>query len=136
MPTPLMIRLPKDADLLETLNAVCAEHGITRGSVQCIGAVEKAVLGFYRQDEQKYVDHELTEELEILIGAGNVSIKDGKPFVHMHLTLSREDGSCLGGHALPGTVIFACEAIITPIDGAPLVRDLDEPTGLPLWKRD
>ena len=134
MATPVLCRLPKGADLLEALNALCKDQNITRGTVQLIGAVERATLSFYRQDEQKYYDHALPEPLEILSGLGNVSLKDGQPFVHLHLILGRESGECLGGHAMPGCIIFACEACITPLEGAPLVRELDSPTGLPLWK--
>jgi predicted DNA-binding protein with PD1-like motif len=127
-------RLPKDADLIETLNAICAEQGIERGVVQLIGAVQKAKLGYYIQAEQRYVFHEVNEAMEILSGMGNVSLKDGKPFVHLHLTLSKQDCSTMGGHAMPGCVIFAAECAIFPIEGAPLVRELDAATGLPLWK--
>jgi predicted DNA-binding protein with PD1-like motif len=128
-------RLPKDADLIETLNALCAEHGIERGVVQVIGALQKAKLGYYIQAEQRYVSHEVNEAVEILTGVGNVSLKDGKPFVHLHLTLSREDYSCLGGHTMPGCVIFAAEASIIALDGPSLIRELDTATGLPLWKK-
>jgi hypothetical protein len=127
-------RLPKGGDLLESLNTICADRGYTRGTVQLIGALEKAALGFYRQAEQRYVSHEVDENVEILAGLGNISIKDGKPFVHLHLTLGREDGTCLGGHAMPGCIVFACEAALLPLEGPELVRAPDQPTGLPLWR--
>ena len=130
----IMKRLPKGADLMETLTALCEEENITKGSVQVIGAVEKAVVSYYRQDERKYVDLVLDQHLEILSGMGNISLKDGKPFVHLHVVLSKESGECLGGHAMPGIVIFASEAIITEVEGEPLEREYDEPTGLFLWK--
>lgn len=136
MSSHFMGRLPKGSDLLESLNALCAEQNITRGSVQLIGALEKAALSFYLQDKKEYVSHDFDEPNEILAGLGNVSIKDGKPFVHLHLTLGMEDMRCVGGHAMPGCVVFACEAIIQPLEGAPLVRGFDEPTGLPLWEEE
>ncbi|MCA1945524.1 MAG: DNA-binding protein [Desulfovibrio sp.] len=129
----LLKRLPKGADLLDALTAVCKEHHVTRGSVQVIGALEKAMLGFYLQHEQRYISHAVDEHVEILMGAGNVSLKDGEPFIHLHLTLSRHDGSCLGGHAMAGCPIFAAEACILRLEGKPLVRGLDEATGLYLW---
>jgi predicted DNA-binding protein with PD1-like motif len=75
----------------------------------------------------------VNEHVEILSGQGNVSLKDGKPFVHLHLVLGRSDGSCLGGHAAAGCKIFACEAAILALDGPALVREPDEATGLALW---
>ncbi len=127
-------RLPKGADLLEALTAICTERGYTRGTVQVIGALERASVGFYHQDTKRYTTHEVNENVEVLAGQGSVSIKDGAPMVHLHLVLGREDGSCLGGHAMPGCVVFAAEATILPLEGPPLVRAFDEATGLPLWK--
>ena len=135
MTAPLLLRLPTDADLLAALTEACASAAVDRGSVQVIGALRRAVTGYYHQDEKRYEHHVFDEPLEILAGLGNVSLKDDAPFVHLHLTLGRADGSCLGGHAMAGCVIFAAEALITPIPGAPLIRALDAGTGLPLWKR-
>lgn len=134
MSEPFLLRLPKGQDLLAAVKAACDERGITKAQVQLIGALERASLSYYLQDERKYVGYELPEHCEILCGAGNVSLKDGESFVHLHLTLSRADGSCLGGHAMPGCPIFAAEACIMPVGGEPLERGFDEATGLFLWR--
>jgi predicted DNA-binding protein with PD1-like motif len=131
---PLLVRLPKGADLLNALNAACQARGITKAAVQVIGALERATLGYYLQDERRYISYDLPEHCEVLCGAGNVSLKDGEAFVHLHLTLSKSDGSCLGGHAMEGCPIFAAEALLLPLPGADLVRGFDEPTGLFLWQ--
>ncbi len=129
----ILVRLPKGADLLQEINAVCKQKKIRRGSVQVIGALECASLGFYLQDERRYVNHDIDENVEILCGLGNVSIKDGEPFVHMHLTLGKSDLSVIGGHTLPGCKIFAAELCIVELEGEELVRGMDDATGLPLW---
>jgi hypothetical protein len=134
MAQQLMLRLPKGEDLQETLNSLCAEHKVTRGMVKCIGALEKATLAYYHQEGGEYESFEIGEPVEILAGVGNVSLKDGEPFVHMHLTVGLKNGDAKGGHLMPGCPIFACEAVILEIPGAPLEREFDEPTGLPLWK--
>ena len=131
---PVLVRLPKGADLLDALRDACATRGITKAAVQVIGALEHARLGYYLQDERRYVSYGLPEHCEILCGAGNVSLKDGAAFVHLHLTLSRSDGSCLGGHAMAGCPVFAAEALLLPVPGADLARGFDEATGLQLWQ--
>lgn len=133
MNTPLLVRLPKGADLLDALVTVCQEKGITKGHISCIGALEKAVLGYYPQDTRQYVTHTLDAGTEILAGLGNISLKDGEPAIHLHLTLLKSDFTITGGHAMPGNILFAGEACITPIDGPRLHRGLDAATGLPLW---
>jgi predicted DNA-binding protein with PD1-like motif len=131
---PVLIRLPKGADLLTALRDACATRGITKAAIQVIGALERAKMGYYLQDERRYISYELPEHCEILCGAGNVSLKDGEAFVHLHLTLSKADGSCLGGHAMEGCPIFAAEAFIQPVPGPDLARGFDEATGLFLWQ--
>ncbi len=131
---PVLVRLPKGMDLLCALRSACDARGITKAAVQVIGALTCARLGYYLQDERRYVSYELPEHCEILMGAGNVSLKDAEAFVHLHLTLSRSDGSTLGGHAMEGCPIFAAEALLLPVPGPDLTRGFDEPTGLFLWQ--
>lgn len=131
---PVLVRLPKGADLLTALKDACTARGITKAAIQVIGALECAKLGYYLQDERRYIDYALPEHCEILCGAGNVSLKDGQAFVHLHLSLSKSDGSCLGGHAMEGCPVFAAEAVLLPVPGAELARGFDEATGLFLWQ--
>lgn len=130
----LMGKLPHGADLLEELTAVCEKENITLGTVQAIGAVQKACIGYYDQDTHTYEFDTLDQHLEIVSLLGNISLRDGKPMVHAHVTLSDEKNVCCGGHLGSGTIVFACEFVITSCDGPHLVRDHDEQTGLPLWK--
>lgn len=131
----LLVRLPKGEDLLASLVAVCLEKNIAKGHVSLVGALEKAVLGYYPQDTREYAVQTLEEGTEILAGLGNVSLKDGQPVVHLHLTLLKRDFTVTGGHAMPGSILFAGEACLTPIEGPHLHRSLDAATGLPLWDR-
>lgn len=43
---------------------------------------------------------------------GNVSLKDGEPFVHVHVVLSRKDMTTLGGHLIKGRVNPFIELVI------------------------
>lgn len=129
----VMGRLPFAGDLLEELNGICRTHNITLGRVEALGAVSQARLGFYHQSDKTYQFLTFDEPMEITNLVGNISLKDGLPFVHAHVTLSDHQGRAWGGHLAPGTTIFACEAIIQPFLGTPLNRGLDQQTGLPLW---
>lgn len=136
----LIGRLPHNGDLLEELNAFCIEKDVRTGWISLIGAVKKIKLGFYNQQEQKYI---LSDEknaqndrpLEIASCTGNISIKEGKPFVHLHIVVSDEEDKAFGGHVMPGTIIFAGEFMIHSFEGEELVREFDAETGLPLWKK-
>lgn len=126
-------RLSHGADLLEEMTDRCKELGIRFGHIEAIGAVRKARLAYYDQAKQEYGHFEINEPLEIASLTGNVSLKDGQPMVHAHVTLSDEKGKTCGGHLAPGTIIFAAEIVIQSFNEEPLKRGKDEETGLPLW---
>lgn len=131
--TSFMGRLVHGADLLEELQNFCRSHNIRSGRISAIGAVQKARLGYYNQQARRYHFNEIDRPLEIIGLSGNISLRDGEPMVHAHLTLADEKGRAFGGHLAPGNIVFACEFIIDDFGGENFQRSLDETTGLPLW---
>ncbi len=129
-----MGKLKFGADLLDELTTVCRECGICLGRIEAFGAVSKARIGYYYQDAREYDFFEIDKHLEITKLIGNISIRDDKPMVHAHITLSDSQGNAFGGHLAPGTIIFSCEFIINSYEGPDYIRDYDTQTGLPLWK--
>jgi predicted DNA-binding protein with PD1-like motif len=127
-------RLPHDSDLATWLNGFAHDNGISAGTVSVIGAVKKAVVAFYDQQEQTYGEISRNENLEIVYCAGNVSIRDGKPFAHCHAMFSDKRGATFGGHMVEGTTVFAAEAHFQELLGGEYVRERDSVTGLPLWR--
>jgi predicted DNA-binding protein with PD1-like motif len=124
------------ADLYESISRICTEEDIKIGKVTALGAVTKAALAYYDQEKKEYKPIAFDEHLEILNCTGNVSLKDGKPFVHMHATLADSQGSVLGGHVTTGTLVFACEVTIEELEGKALDRNMDENSGLSLWGKN
>lgn len=129
----LMGRISFRGDLLNELTELCASEGITLGRVEAIGAVSRAQIGFYNQQTRKYQNLVLEKEMEITSFSGNISLKDGKPFVHAHILLSDDTGATVGGHLMEGTQVFACEFIVEEFSGRTFERGFDEDTGLSLW---
>ncbi|RLC22318.1 MAG: DNA-binding protein [Deltaproteobacteria bacterium] len=128
-----MGKLGHGLDLLEEITAVCERENIRLGRVEAIGAVKSARIGYYDQEAREYRFLTLDQPLEILSLIGNVSLRDGRPMVHAHITLADASGKAWGGHLAPGTVIFACEITLEAFEGPRLERAFDDETGLPLW---
>lgn len=126
-------------DLIYGLETFCQENAITAAWVNIIGALSKATLSYYEQIGHKYVNKSLNGEFEIVSCSGNISLKEGKPFAHLHIVLSDTQYQCLGGHLIPGsTSVFAGEFVLHVLTGQAsespeLSRCLDEKTGLALW---
>ncbi len=132
----IMGRLSKGADLLASLTQLCLNENVQLGVVRAIGAVTRARVGYYHQDRRTYSYLEFDGPHEIINLEGNISLKDGQPFVHAHIALMAEDGRMVGGHLAEGTEIFACEYVITellPERNRTFERFFDEATGLYLW---
>ncbi len=126
-------RIPHGSDLLNSLTDFVKEKGIKLGRLQMIGAVQRAVAGFYDSEAEKYENFVFEKPMEVLSLVGNVSLKDGQPFIHAHITLSDEKGQSFGGHLMEGTIVFAAEFIIEELEGENLEREFDKTTGLALW---
>jgi predicted DNA-binding protein with PD1-like motif len=130
----LVGRLERGEDLYGAVEEYCVKNDVRLAWVQALGAVTRLAYFYYDQLEKKYHQKFQEERLEILNCTGNVSLKDGRPFPHLHITCADHEGRASGGHLTPGTEVFACEVSIFVLKGdSPLVRGFDPATGLALW---
>ena len=123
-------------DLLASLTAFADEHNINMAVFSAIGAVFSATLGYYDQSTKDYVTYRENTPLEIISCTGNISLKEGMPFVHAHAVLSDGKGRTTGGHLFSETPVFAGEFYIRELTGSPFSRFYDETTGLMLWSNE
>lgn len=128
-----MGKLAHGSDLLEEIKNICIKEDIRLARIEALGAVQKACIGYYDQNALEYQFIDLDQHLEITNLVGNISLKDGNPIAHAHITFADSTGKAFGGHLAPGTIVFACEFILEAFDGPAFTRGLDEVTGLPLW---
>lgn len=128
-----MIRLLPGDDLLGGLNRAAAELGFRAATLQIVGAVRSLAIAYFNQETKSYEPHRWEGGLEISGGIGNVSLKDGQPFVHLHVTGSNRDGSAVAGHLVEGTEVYMIEAYFRAFEGEAPIRELDEEVGLPVW---
>jgi uncharacterized protein len=130
----ILERLEHDADLHFAIKEVFQNAGIRMGIFSAIGAVKKAAIGFYVQEERRFMTRYINQPAEIVSCTGNVSEADGDILVHAHIVLAYEDGLTVGGHLMEGTKIFAGELSGVELMGTQLTRLYDDVTGLKLWK--
>ena len=124
-------RLEHGRDWREQIEAFADREGIDAAFFFGLGAVEDATLLFYDQDAREYDPVEFDEPFEVTAAVGNVSRLEDERFAHTHVTLSREDGTALGGH-LDSATTFAGELYVREFDTR-LERAHDETTDLDLW---
>jgi predicted DNA-binding protein with PD1-like motif len=130
-----MVRIRHDADLIQSILQLARSKGIGAGSFTAIGALKRAKLGYYDQKNRRYREMMFESPHELVSCVGNVSLSEGKPFVHAHVVLADEKGNTRAGHLLEG-VVFAAEVHLRQLEGPKLERTLDEVTNLWLWEEE
>lgn len=128
-----VVSIKNHTEITQAVAAFAKEHGIKAGTVQGIGAVKEAVLRFFDPATKEYVDKTFAQQMEISNLTGNISQKDGEPYIHLHITLGCADYSTISGHLLSAVIHGAGELAIEKFDGE-TDRYFDEETGLNLYK--
>mgnify|MGYP001417912880 CR=1 FL=1 len=107
----LAVRLDEGEEAVSTLVSALQRHNITAGVIPTfIGALRDCRLILRKGHEEKVESH-----VEV-VGNGNVSLYEGKPFVHLHVSAGNDKGVWVG-HLVEGTVDIFCEAMVIPISG-------------------
>lgn len=109
--------------------AVAMREKVRTAQVEAIGGVRALRLAYYNHETKKYEEHDFDEFLEVTSLLGNITVKDGKPFLHVHGTFGRRDLSVVAGHVMSGTVFPLLELVVTPTSNR-AVRRFDEELGL------
>jgi predicted DNA-binding protein with PD1-like motif len=122
-------KLEKGASLTDEILKIAKKERIKTARVEAIGGVDKLELAFFNHEQKRYEEHKFDEFTEVTSLLGNITVKDGKPFLHMHGTFGRRDNSVIGGHLISARVFPFLEIIITPTKNR-AKRRFDEETGL------
>ena len=128
-----VLSIDNHQEIMEALAHFCKKMKIKAGEISGIGAISEATFRFLDPATKQYVDKTFAEQMEITNLTGNISAKDGQPYLHVHLTCSRRDYTCVGGHLLNARINGACELIVTDFGLTTLGRRADQETGLNLY---
>ena len=117
------VRLRRGDDLMLSIRELCREKHIAAGVVlSAVGCISKGRV----RDASGVTIREITDHCEIVSLDGTVS----EQRCHLHISLSREDLSTIGGHLCPGCIInTTCELVIGELPGVRIGVEEDAETG-------
>jgi len=116
----IIVVLEKDQNVIEALTEVAISQKIRGGHITGIGAVKDVELGFYELHKKDYIRKKFTgDDYELIALNGNVSLRDGLPYIHVHTALGRSDFGVFGGHLFEARVAVTAEIYITPFGMMP-----------------
>lgn len=126
-----ILRFDRGEDFIETLTGWLMKNDVQSAAILCgIGMLSGMEIGRY--DGREYTRMTETDSCEILSLQGSVSMKEGSPFVHLHVSYANHDFQAMGGHLFKGTVSMTIELAIVPLSPG-LVR---KPAGGVFWQMD
>ena len=116
-------RLHRGDDLLLSIREIAKEHRIPAGVVlSSVGCISRGRV----RDASGVRVREIDDHCEILSLNGTVSEKR----CHLHIALSKEDLSTVGGHLCEGCIInTTCELVIGILDSWSFDTEFDDETG-------
>lgn len=129
----IVARLEVGEEVIASLSDIAEREGVTFASVSGIGAADDIAVSVYDVKAKKYFDNEFREPMEITSLLGTVSEKDGAPYIHIHATAGRADGTVIGGHLKRAVISATCELVLHTVYGR-VPRFYDERTGLNLME--
>ena len=117
------IRLKQGEDLMESIRRVCREKNIRAGVILSgVGCISSGRL----RDDSGVNVREVAEHCEIVSLNGTASAAR----CHIHIALSKEDLSTIGGHLCPGCIVnTTCELVIGELPGVDFDVEDDIQTG-------
>jgi uncharacterized protein len=121
--------LKSGAKIPEDIVRIALDDDISTAGVQAIGGVSRLRLAYFNHEEKRYEEHDFDEFFEVTGLHGNITIKDGRPFLHAHGNFGRKDLSVIAGHVISATVFPILEVVVTPTKNK-AVRKFDEVSGL------
>jgi len=106
------VTMRKGDEVLAGLTEFAEQNHIKIAHFTAVGAIDSGVLGWFDPDKRAYKKIIVNQEAEMLSLAGNISLQDGKPFVHAHCVVGLSDGSTKGGHLIEGHVSLAMQIFV------------------------
>lgn len=96
------VRFADGDEILSGLTDLAIEEGITAAQITGLGGLSSAVLAFGDPSvgERVFRLLPIDAKSELISLVGTVSLRDGRPSVHLHAVLALEDGTTRGGHVL------------------------------------
>ena len=117
------VRLRRGDDLLLSIRDICQKKNISAGVVlSAVGCISRGRV----RDASGVTIREIDDHCEIVSLNGTVSASR----CHLHIALSKEELSTIGGHLCPGCIInTTCELVIGQLPGVGIDMEYDPETG-------
>jgi len=116
----------------KSLTEISVKENISNAWINGIGAIDSVEVGYMDVVNKKYQKRNFNDNYELISLIGNITIKDGVPFVHTHITFSDTEYKVFGGHLFDAKITATGEIILTVADSN-IDRQFNENVGIHTW---
>ena len=124
--------LAQGDNINKTFESFAEVKGVGCAWLNGIGALENPEIGYYSLEDKSYHRKTFKGEYELTSLIGNITLKEGKPFSHTHITFSDTEFRVFGGHLFNANITAAGEFIMQ-FGSDEINREMNAVIGLPLW---
>ena len=124
--------LAKGDNINKTFESFAEVKGVGCAWLNGIGALENPEIGYYSLEDKSYYRKTFKGEYELTSLIGNITLKEGKPFSHTHITFSDTEFRVFGGHLFNANITAAGEFIMQ-FSSDEINHEMNAEIGLPLW---
>ena len=123
----------QSGDLInKSLTEISVKENISNAWINGIGAIDSVEVGYMDVVNKKYQKRNFNDNYELISLIGNITIKDGVPFVHTHITFSDTEYKVFGGHLFDAKITATGEIILT-VANSKIDRQFNENVGIHTW---
>lgn len=116
--TGFLIALDAGDEIISSLKRIAESERIGLASIQGIGAVRDAVLGYLDLDQKQYLKRQFgSDSMELVSLLGNMARLEGEPVVHCHIVLADREMRSFGGHLFEATATVTVEIFMRVFEG-------------------
>ena len=129
-----VLRLDPGEEIVASLTRLVEQEQVQLGSVTAIGAANDVTIGIFSTQEKRYHARRYQGDYEISALVGNVTRKEGEPYLHLHITIGNPvTGEVHAGHLTSATISATLELFLQVWDGQ-VGRKFSDQVGLNLFR--
>ena len=127
-----VLRLDPGEEIVSCLTKLVEQEAIQLGSVSALGAAGDVTIGIFDTQRKQYASRRYQGQYEISALVGNVTRQEGKPYLHLHITIGNPvTGEVHAGH-LSSAVISATLELFLQVWEGQVGRKFSDTVGLNL----
>ena len=127
-----VLRLDPGEEIVASLTRLVEQENVQLGTVSALGAAGDVTIGIFNTKEKQYYSQRYQGDYEISALVGNVTRKEGEPYLHLHITIGNPvTGEVHAGHLSSAVISATLELFLQVWDGQ-VGRKFSDTVGLNL----